>query len=157
MSMTVMRRIPFNAGHRLLGHEGMCKYFHGHNYVAEFYVHPAQGDQLDEIGRVIDFSELKSRLKGWIDEHWDHGFVLYSGDTNGIAAMKQVDPSRYFLVDDNPTAETMAAYLLNQVCPKVLAGLGVQCNKVVLWETPDSCAIAESNGQIGTIGDVERP
>lgn len=141
--MTIMRRITFNAGHRLLGHEGMCKFFHGHNYAAEFYVRPSDSETLDDVGRVIDFSQLKARLKGWIDEHWDHGFLLHSDDTNAIEALQQVEPSRLYLLPDNPTAETMASYLLNDVCPKVLSDLGVECFKVVMWETSESCAIAE--------------
>lgn len=141
--MTIMRRIEFNAGHRLLGHEGKCKFFHGHNYAAEFYVRPSVSGSLDNVGRVVDFSELKRRLKGWIDDNWDHGFLLHQDDRNGIEAIKQVEPSRFYLLPDNPTAETMASYLLQEVCPDVLSDLGVECIKVVLWETSQSCAIAE--------------
>ena len=140
MPLTIMRRVAFNAGHRLLGHEGMCKYFHGHNYVAEFHV---RADALDDVGRVVDFSELKRRLKGWVDDHWDHGFLLCEDDANGIAAIQSVDPPRLFLLPTNPTAEAMAEYLLHAACPEALRGLDVECVKVVLWETPESCATAE--------------
>ena len=69
MQLTIMRRIKFCAGHRLFGHGGKCEHFHGHNYVADFFV---TGDQVDSVGRVLDFADLKARVKGWIDEHWDH-------------------------------------------------------------------------------------
>lgn len=143
MSIAIMRQVSFNAGHRLVGHEGKCRYFHGHNYIAEFYVRPADFETLDEIGRVVDFSEIKSRLKSWIDEHWDHGFLLWDQDANGIAAIESVNPPRLFLMPANPTAEVMANYLLNEVCPKQLQGLAVVCERIVLWETPESCAVAE--------------
>ena len=52
MSLTIMRRIKFCAGHRLHKHGGKCEHFHGHNYMADFYV---TGGQVDDIGRVIDF------------------------------------------------------------------------------------------------------
>ena len=76
MNVTIMRRIRFCAGHRLSGHEGKCAYFHGHNYLAEFHV---VGSQPDAVGRVIDFAQLKEVLKGWIDQHWDHGFSCGRG------------------------------------------------------------------------------
>ena len=65
---TAVRRITFNAGHRLWKHEGRCEHIHGHNYVAYFH---ATARELDEIGRVIDFNVLKTRLGDWIEENWD--------------------------------------------------------------------------------------
>lgn len=139
MSMTIMRRIKFCAGHRLYRHESKCAFFHGHNYVADFYV---TGDEMDAVGRVIDFGELKRAFKGWIDEHWDHGFLLCEEDDNGINAIKQVEPSKYYIMPYNPTAENMARYLLEEVSPKLLDPLGVSASKVVIWETEESFAEA---------------
>lgn len=151
MNVTVMRRLRFNAGHRLLGHEGKCANFHGHNYAADFYV-TAIGEgaaPVDEVGRVIDFAELKALLKGWIDEHWDHGFVLSRDDENGLAAIRSVIPTKYFLLPDNPTAENMARYLLEYVCPDLLAPYGVEAVRVVLWETEETCAIVSRTAAAG--------
>jgi 6-pyruvoyltetrahydropterin/6-carboxytetrahydropterin synthase len=139
MSITIMRRIKFCAGHRLVQHGGKCEYFHGHNYTAEFYV---TGTQVDAVGRLIDFSVLKTRFKGWLDEHWDHGFVLYEGDENGLAAVKMVRPCKYYTLPYNPTAENMALYLLETVCPQLLAGTNVHATKVILWETDEAFAEA---------------
>ncbi len=161
MNVTVMRRIRFNAGHRLLGHEGKCANFHGHNYVADFHVTaddegPAQ---VDEVGRVIDFAELKALLKGWIDEHWDHGFVLSRDDANGIAAIRSVEPTKYFLLPDNPTAENMARYLLETVCPQLLSSYGVEAICVALWETEETCAVVTiptAENRVGVAALTER-
>jgi 6-pyruvoyltetrahydropterin/6-carboxytetrahydropterin synthase len=139
MALSIMRRIKFCAGHRLHRHGGKCEFFHGHNYTADFYV---TADETDAIGRVIDFADLKQLCKGWLDEHWDHGFVLNEADENGIRAIKQVEPCKYYLLPNNPTAENMALYLLNNVCPKLLAGTGVTATKVVIWETDESFAEA---------------
>lgn len=139
MSLTIMRRIKFCAGHRLHRHGGKCEFFHGHNYVADFYV---TGEETDHVGRVIDFAELKRLFKGWIDEHWDHGFILNDCDANGIAAAKMVEPCKYFLMPYNPTAENMARYLLEEVCPVLLEQTGVTACKVVIWETEDAFAEA---------------
>ena len=91
MALTIMRRIKFCAGHRLHRHGGKCEFFHGHNYTADFYV---TAQETDEVGRVIDFADLKRLFKGWLDEHWDHGFVLNESDENGIRVIKQVDVVR---------------------------------------------------------------
>jgi 6-pyruvoyltetrahydropterin/6-carboxytetrahydropterin synthase len=137
MSLTIMRRIKFCAGHRLYKHGGKCEFFHGHNYTAEFYI---SGQETDEVGRVIDFAILKQRFKGWIDEHWDHGFLLNAADENGIAAAKLVQPSKYYVMPCNPTAENMARYLLEEICPQLLVETGVTATKVVIWETEEACA-----------------
>jgi len=157
MNVTVMRRIRFNAGHRLLGHEGKCANFHGHNYIADFFV-TASGDdasRVDDIGRVIDFAELKALLKGWIDTHWDHGFLLSRDDDNGIAAIRSVEPTKLFILPDNPTAENMARYLLEVVCPEVLAPCGVEAVQVSLWETEETCAIVSQSSRHQHL-DVDR-
>ncbi len=85
MSLAVMRRIRFCAGHRLFGHGGKCENFHGHNYVADFF---ASGEMQDSVGRVIDFADLKARCKGWLDEHWDHGFLVHCEDENALQACR---------------------------------------------------------------------
>ena len=145
MGLVIMRRIGFCAGHRLLGHEGKCQHFHGHNYVAEFFV---TGTEQDEVGRVIDFAVLKARCKGWLDENWDHSFVVWEEDKNAIAALKSVTPQRYFLLPYNPTSENMARYLLEIVCPQILEGTAARAVRVRIWESEESFAEA-------SIADVE--
>jgi 6-pyruvoyltetrahydropterin/6-carboxytetrahydropterin synthase len=139
MSLTIMRRTKFCAGHRLHLHGGKCEFFHGHNYVADFYV---TAQETDDIGRVIDFADLKRLFKGWLDEHWDHGFLLNEADQNGIQAIQRVEPCKFYVLPNNPTAENMAQYLLTEVCPKLLAGTAVTATKVVIWETDESFAEA---------------
>lgn len=142
MGMTIMRRIKFCAGHRLMNHGGKCEFFHGHNYVADFYV---SGSEQDAVGRVIDFSVIKKAFKGWIDEHWDHGFLVHQDDENAISGLKQIVPMRYYPLPYNPTAESMARYLLEEVSPKLCAGFDgydICVTKVVIWETDDSFAEA---------------
>jgi 6-pyruvoyltetrahydropterin/6-carboxytetrahydropterin synthase len=137
MQLTIMRRIKFCAGHRLFGHGGKCENFHGHNYVADFFV---QGDQVDSVGRVLDFADLKARVKGWIDEHWDHSFLIYEKDHNARQALELVQPRRVFLMPYNPTAENMARYLLEIMSPQALAGSGARATCVRIWETDESYA-----------------
>ena len=62
------------------------------------------------------------------------------------AAARLVQPSRVYLLPFNPTAENMARYLLETVCPPLLEGTGVRATKVVIWETPDAFAEASVDG-----------
>ena len=136
---TVVRRVQFCAGHRLLQHEGECAHVHGHNYVVFFH---AAADRLDRVGRVVDFSVLKDRLGGWIETHWDHAFICCKEDHELRKALSALEGQKLFLLDKNPTAENMASYLLNVVGPEQLAGTGVRLIRVVLWETENCCAEA---------------
>jgi len=141
--LSIMRQLTFCAGHRLLRHEGKCAFFHGHNYKVDVEVAPrAGGAALDDVGRIVDFSVIKQRLLGWIDEHWDHGFIVSAEDTNGIAALKAVEPTKMFVLPHNPTAENMARYLLEVVAAEVLGDLAIVVTRIVVWETDTSCATA---------------
>ena len=134
-----MRRFAFCAGHRLVGPEGKCRNLHGHNYIAEVYVTcPEQ----DALGRIIDFKQLKERCKNWIDENWDHAFVLWEKDDNGIAAIRSSEPHRLFLLPTNPTAENMASYLLTEACPKILSDTNATAFRIRLWESEETFAEA---------------
>ncbi len=140
MNVTVMRQVKFCAGHRLLGHEGKCANLHGHNYLVEFHI---SGREIDRLGRVVDFAVIKKLFQGWIDEHWDHGFLLWDQDENAISALKQVEPNRVYLLPYNPTAENMALYLLEEISPGLITtirGYSLEVKKVVVWETENSSA-----------------
>lgn len=152
MQLNIMRRIKFCAGHRLYRHGGKCEFFHGHNYTADFYV---TSEEVDSVGRVIDFAELKRLLKGWIDEHWDHAFLLNVEDENGIAAIKSVEPTKFYILPYNPTAENMARYLLEEIGSELFVGTGVTLTKVVIWETEESCS--EASRGMGPAHSVPLP
>lgn len=137
MAVLCTRRVQFCCGHRIWGHENKCAFLHGHNYVVLFH---AAAPELDAMGRVIDFSVLKHRLGGWIEEHWDHGFVLHRDDRDGRAALEQIPGQKLYLMDRNPTAENMALHLLETVAPVALADLDVEVTKVTLWETENCYA-----------------
>jgi len=135
-----MRQVDFCAGHRLLNHEGKCANLHGHNYLVEFHV---TGHEVDSLGRVVDFSVLNRLFKGWIDEHWDHGFILWDQDHEAVAAIRSVKPNRVYLLPYNPTAENMARYLMLEIAPGLIGsikGYDLTVSKIVVWETEKSSA-----------------
>jgi 6-pyruvoyltetrahydropterin/6-carboxytetrahydropterin synthase len=140
MSITVMKKVQFSAGHRLLNHQGKCANLHGHNYMIEFHV---TGNEIDELGRVVDFADIKRLFQGWIDTHWDHGFILWDTDDNALDAMEQVRPNKIYRLPYNPTAENLARYLLTQIGPQLIStirGYDLILSKVVVWETENSSA-----------------
>lgn len=137
--MTAVRRVQFCAGHRVWQHAGVCRHVHGHNYVVYFH---ATAERLDDLGMVIDFEVLKTKLGGWILEHWDHGFICCRQDTEAAEALGSIAGQKLYLLDENPTAENMALHLLHAVGPEQLAGTGVRLVRVVLWETENCCAEA---------------
>ena len=144
--ITCTRRLTFCAGHRVVGHENKCAHLHGHNYVVEV---TAEAEALDSVGRVIDFSVLKEKVGGWIDEHWDHGFILYKEDFEAMAAMERFTKAhagamtqKVFTMSENPTAENLAKYLLEIVCTSAVDLGGIVVNHVRVWETENCYADA---------------
>jgi 6-pyruvoyltetrahydropterin/6-carboxytetrahydropterin synthase len=141
--LSLVRQLRFCAGHRLYGHESKCAFFHGHNYRVDIEVEGVHGGaEVDSVGRIVDFSMIKRRMLGWLDDNWDHGFLIYEEDANALAAIRMVEPTKYFVMPYNPTAENMARYLLEVVSPAMLGDLGVVARRVTVWETEESCAVA---------------
>lgn len=146
-----MKQIKFCAGHRLVGHEGKCANLHGHNYLAQFFV---SGGEFDEVGRVVDFSVINRLFKGWIDENWDHGILVWDEDSELLEALGRLQPSKVFCLPYNPTAENIAKYLLTEVGPGLveqMEGYDVRLTKVVVWETENACAEISINDVESTI------
>lgn len=131
MRVMATRYHDFSAGHRVVGHEGKCCHLHGHNYRVEFY---CEAQQLDALGRVIDFGVIKSTLCQWLEDNWDHKMLLWSRDPM-LPQVLELDPHGVHPVPVNPTAENLATYLIDVVGPKVLAGTGVRLAAVRMSET----------------------
>lgn len=133
------RRIEFDAAHRVMEHESKCRHLHGHRYAVEATF--AAG-ALDALGRVIDFGTVRDRLGGWIDAQWDHATILNEKDKSLGEAIAAATGQKIYYLPANPTAETMASYLLEQVCPALFGNSGASCIQIKLYETPNCYAIA---------------
>ncbi len=139
--ITCTRILKSDTGHRVFGHEGKCRHCHGHEYKYEV---TAEAQSLDSIGRVIDFSVIKEKVGSWIDENWDHNFIVYEKDEELKKALNWVAAGKApFISPFNPTAENMAHYLLTVICPQVLEGTGVIVKRIKVWETTNCFAEAE--------------
>lgn len=131
----ITRRLEFDAGHRLLGHESKCRNLHGHRYTVELTVEAAE---LDHVGRVIDFGVVKAIVGGWIDEHLDHGYIGEAEDP--ILAAARAAGLKVHGVSFPPTAEHLARYLFD-VASNLLGGsYKIRVARVTLFETPNGRA-----------------
>jgi 6-pyruvoyltetrahydropterin/6-carboxytetrahydropterin synthase len=124
----VTRELTFCYGHRLLNYDGKCKHLHGHNGRA---VITLAAESLDRLGMVLDFSDLKRIVGGWIDENLDHKMLLHHDDPALPMLRQQGEP--IFVLGVNPTAENIARLIFD-----VTAERGFPVVEVKLWET-DSC------------------
>lgn len=137
MTMQAKRYHDISTGHRVYQHESKCAHLHGHNYRVHFSV---ESPELDKIGRVMDFSVIKSHLCMWLEDEWDHKFLVWENDP-WSKILKETDPEGVVIVPFNPTAENMAQYLVEVVGPRRLAGTGVTLTHVEIEETRKcSCA-----------------
>lgn len=166
--ITAERYHDFSAGHRVVGHEGACRFLHGHNYRVHFEcaANPDIGDgirlePIDEVGRVLDFSQIKQRLCMWLEDNWDHKFLAWKEDpvmqsiseqtalagfesAKAKGAEETLDQSIVWL-PFNPTAENMAKYLVEEIGPEVLRGTGVALIRCCIEETR-KCSATYSKG-----------
>ena len=135
--LSASRYHDFSYGHVVLGHESKCANLHGHNGRVHF---TCQTLQQDQVGRVIDFSVIKQKLCQWVEDNWDHKFLI-SQDHEWAQQLKALDPN-VEICAFNPTAENMADYILNSVAPMLFMPHGLICTSVELWETENCCAVA---------------
>ena len=146
MTSTATRYHDISCGHRVVGHENKCRHLHGHNYRVTF---TCRGN-LDAVGRVLDFSEIKSRLCMWVEDNWDHRFLVWEKDdlVHRISCLSaELCTSTFHRTCDstlqdslvwlpfNPTAENMAQYLVEVIGPKQLEGTGITLICVTVEET----------------------
>lgn len=132
--LTITKRLEIDAGHRLQKHEGKCRHVHGHRYAFDITV---TAQQLDTVGRIIDFSVIKAKVGSWLDQHWDHGFIAESNDPMLVECAKR--EMKTFALSFPPTAENLAAEVA-RTAQRLLAGDGIKVVSVVCWETPTSSA-----------------
>ena len=93
---------------------------HGHNYRIQVTF---QGPQLDSIGLLVDFVEVK-KIMGAVVDRLDHQFL------------NELPPFDVL----NPSAENMAKYFYDEISGALSAGSPAMVGEVRIWETDTSCA-----------------
>ncbi len=126
----VTQQIDFCYGHRLLNYDGKCKYLHGHNGRA---VISLEGETLDERGMLVDFTDIKRSLRGWIDDALDHKMILHRDDP--VLPLLHGLKQPVYVIPHNPTAENIARLIFEYAQQQ-----GFPVVEVELWETRHSRA-----------------
>jgi len=111
----------FAAGHALRNYHGKCENVHGHNYRCQVTV---EGAELDSVGLLVDFVELKKTVHGVIDR-LDHQWL------------NEFPPFDVL----NPSAENIAKFIYDEVHAGLKAKEGVRLGAVKIWETDTASAI----------------
>ncbi len=109
----------FAAGHALRGYKGKCENVHGHNYKVRVNV---AGDQLNAIGLLVDFVDLRAALRKII-ERLDHRML------NDLEPFDRL----------NPSAENLAAYFAAEL-GRAFESQPVRIEAVTVWETDTTSA-----------------
>jgi 6-pyruvoyltetrahydropterin/6-carboxytetrahydropterin synthase len=110
----------FAAGHALRNYRGKCENVHGHNYRCQVTV---EGAELDSVGLLVDFVELKRVVHGVLDR-LDHTWL------NDFPPFDVL----------NPSAENIAKYIYDEVFEGLKAKSGIRVGSIRLWETDTSLA-----------------
>lgn len=127
MAFTIFKEISFAAAHHIPGHPGKCRFLHGHNYRIRLFV---RAEELDPIGMVLDFSEIKEILSE-VADRFDH---------------RVINDFPPFDVK-SPTAERVAEHVFEEARRHLAANAAaagrVVVARVEVWENDTSCAIFE--------------
>ena len=105
---TLTVRAKFEAAHDIPGYNGKCARLHGHSYrvEAEF-----SGGELNEIGMLADFAELKTVLNEFLPDH------VYLND----------------ILPFSTSAENISRWIFEQLRERSLP-----VTAVTLWETENN-------------------
>jgi 6-pyruvoyltetrahydropterin/6-carboxytetrahydropterin synthase len=147
--MRVEKTFTFEASHRLVeADHKRCRGIHGHSYIVTVSV---EGDVDPYNGMVLDFSILK-KIAGSLVDQFDHALVLSENDdlTNMIP-LSELN-SRWIIMPCEPTAENMAAYLMNAVAKH--PEMKYHVHEVRVNETATSCAVC-SDSKDWVYGEIQ--
>lgn len=105
-SLSITVRHHAEAGHRIpiLGGIGAkCRNLHGHSWRIDWEF-AVDGYDLEEV----EYGAIKKVLRGWIDEHFDHGTAL--GEDDELLPVFREHGLKVLVVPGWPTTETLAGY-----------------------------------------------
>ena len=109
----------FSAAHFLRNYKGKCESLHGHNWKVEVLV---SSNDLDSLGMVMDFGDLKKLTKDALDE-LDH---------------QNLEDLEYFK-QHNPSSEEISRYIFDKL-KKEISARNCRLEEIRVWETDTSCA-----------------
>lgn len=113
-----------------MNHPGKCRHIHGHSVKAAITV---SASALNDQAMVCDFSEIQQIASEYIEEVFDHNFLLHRDDP--LCQVLKQSSERFLALDEHPTAEILARIIYTHMVKK-----GFPVQKVILWETTSANA-----------------
>lgn len=106
----------FDSAHLIRNHNGRCRNLHGHRWDMEVVF---SGGELDEMGMIIDFKDIKKILKEITDKYDHHN-------------LNEIPPFDVI----NPTAENLSRIIFQEI--KKRTPEAIDLTEVKIWESPDA-------------------
>jgi 6-pyruvoyltetrahydropterin/6-carboxytetrahydropterin synthase len=123
--LQIRRRFRFESAHVLPFHPGKCARMHGHSYRLEVAVRGPLQNEGPARGMIADFDDVRRIVHETVVDDLDHATL-----NDRI---------------DNPTAERIVQWIWERLEP-ALSGL----DELVLWETPNACAVLRRGDRTGS-------
>ena len=146
--MEITKEIGFDMGHRVPNHKSKCSNVHGHRYTVFITLEwDLVSQKTSDEWMVIDFWDIKTIAKWFIDTHMDHGYMYYKEDQIGKFISQQKNTSwdlmKTLEVDFVPTAENIAMWLFHQLEPLFVDTYktNLKLKQIKLYETPSSYVV----------------
>lgn len=122
------------------GYPNICRNGHGHNYKFDIEI---AGDKLNQYDMLVDFGDIKRYCDKWIQENWDHSFILSSFQTEPRELFNKLGWhwTEFPIKDVNVTAERMSEFLARKFYIQFKElNPSIKYVSVSVWETDDSVA-----------------
>lgn len=149
-TVTITRRVEFDAGHRVPDHKSQCRNLHGHRYVLEATVTGEVRDEPGnpENGMITDFGELKEIMLTEVANEWDHAFLVYRNDKIVVGFLSKISGHKTVILQVVPTAENLVMLAAQKINDVLQAKYGdkIALTNLRLYETPNCWADAVRKG-----------
>jgi len=143
--MEIVKIFKAEVAHRLVtAYSKDCKNIHGHSYTYDVVL---ESSTLNEDSMVMDFGEVKSKAKAFMDS-FDHCLVLSVFDpmTEKLLPILLENNLKVMVVPYNSTAEYQACHIYQQ-----LHEFNLPVKKVTVHETLTGCATFDGTDNIQDI------
>lgn len=151
--MRISKEFKFEMAHKLhKSYTCKCQNIHGHSYKASVEI---EGFINYDSGVVEDFTKIKEAL-GIIFEALDHACMICKHDVEVVEMLQLLTVGKknqkLIVCSSEPTAENIAAWILNRAAALLLKNL-IHFNDIVitLYETASSKVVISRNDLISTV------
>ncbi len=146
-SVRITKEFSFEMAHALDGHDGPCRFIHGHSYLLSVTILgiPSPDETSPKLGMLMDFSDLKAIIRKQILDLFDHALVLKNNNQIQNRPSASALFERTLWVEYQPTSENLLLDFVKRIRPFLPEG--VMLHSMKLRETATSYAewFAEDN------------